>query len=937
MSLIAGLSVVNAPTVPPTDISARYTHCLQSLKELLILLDPSISSAPHHKEKCISKALAVYGRLRTWGEESRAALRAGSRGSLDDTLRKTYALKVMVDGILAKIQRQVKHATQTTRSIREERAGNPMGQPIRNADSDEDTEPSSDDSEQENDGKVSLGVSMLLRTIRHMAEDVGSLYQVSLLINRPGFNRRYVHSTKDFVWDPSVAFYANFDLCHVEDKVLSWRRRPIDGAQKTTAILQSMNDHETLHKFSSPLKVLVQRLARSNTRRREQLLHWSRHPDQPPAWTTISRPTQQVADTDLDTTKEKTRLGDHLIPPVDVTERIEEGGTPHSTFSKKTFSDVVVTDIFESQSVTAPARTIYAESSLGNKRSNRVPEVPHSAFRNDSFECPYCRLNLDSVHMRSRLEWKRHVFRDLRPYVCTFESCQNPEKQYTTRRDWIYHETQMHRRRWICEEHNSSFQSSPEFIEHTREFHSASVVEQQYPVLLAMSERACDQQEIESCPLCPDELQWKTLQGHLAEHLESIALFVLPGQFDEGASDDGGSSGAARGNLSSSMKESSASDNKDGARQFLEHPPSNLNNDNLMHCDQCENKWRTPILDVDCPDCASQLIRILEPRSGDINNLSSDDAMSQKQHVPDKPISADLSGACGPSSGQLLISLHDQLIRRLCTNCGHELRLRLVADSETFVSQVSHKSEEGRERELFTFQFLYYDHDTQYMRAICQPIVYQEGRRTWTPVVDRANLPTTTAPTSICAIDYSPRNDENPRFLIQCPTFEGANVTYRVTLEELQYRHLETSILLVDANDKYDFTLILAKSYLQLQSTPWLKGMLRKERNLLVAYTTHEYSGLSEIEVFLDLSITSDDHAEDPYTAGDLQMLPGFMLQCGYVEGAAELNAVVQWCLKKVQWNSEDFRQHVIRPLERWCAMWKIVPRPTPMRALPAY
>ncbi|KAL3477454.1 hypothetical protein BJX99DRAFT_226268 [Aspergillus californicus] len=99
-------------------------------------------------------------------------------------------------------------------------------------------------------------------------------------------------------------------------------------------------------------------------------------------------------------------------------------------------------------------RTIYSESSVSNSKSTiRVPDIPKVAEGQAEFNCPFCGQTLMSEGL-SRLQWKRHVFRDLRPYVCTFTECQNAEKLYATRHEWLYHEMQMHRRK--CTDANGS-------------------------------------------------------------------------------------------------------------------------------------------------------------------------------------------------------------------------------------------------------------------------------------------------------------------------------------------------------------------------------------------------------------------------------------------------------------------------------------------------
>jgi hypothetical protein len=83
-----------------------------------------------------------------------------------------------------------------------------------------------------------------------------------------------------------------------------------------------------------------------------------------------------------------------------------------------------------------------------------------------------------------------------------------------------------------------------------------------------MSARKIYVMETTQCPLCPEARELKVLEDHLAEHLESIALFVLPTEVDEGEEadkkeNDKGSCNAAGGSPSSRQLESEPSDEND--------------------------------------------------------------------------------------------------------------------------------------------------------------------------------------------------------------------------------------------------------------------------------------------------------------------------------------------------------------------------------------
>jgi hypothetical protein len=130
--------------------------------------------------------------------------------------------------------------------------------------------------------------------------------------------------------------------------------------------------------------------------------------------------------------------------------------------------------------------------------------------------------------------YRRHVFRDLRPYVCTFEKCQDSERLFVTRHEWVSHEQQMHRRKWICLELcEREFSTKAALEKHLVDQHTS---DNETPVLSRvadMCERGIDATEQSSCPICRETMSLSRLQEHLATHLEEIALGVLPVEVEE--------------------------------------------------------------------------------------------------------------------------------------------------------------------------------------------------------------------------------------------------------------------------------------------------------------------------------------------------------------------------------------------------------------------
>lgn len=102
-SVHAQEDVPSSETSQP-NISPVFLECLQLHKILLALLQEGPARSD---DADLEEALNVYGRLRIWGEETRAILSPSSRGSLDDSLRKDLKLKSVATRILQRLKRKV--------------------------------------------------------------------------------------------------------------------------------------------------------------------------------------------------------------------------------------------------------------------------------------------------------------------------------------------------------------------------------------------------------------------------------------------------------------------------------------------------------------------------------------------------------------------------------------------------------------------------------------------------------------------------------------------------------------------------------------------------------------------------------------------------------------------------------------------------------------
>ncbi|UPL00083.1 hypothetical protein LCI18_011017 [Fusarium solani-melongenae] len=146
--------------------------------------------------------------------------------------------------------------------------------------------------------------------------------------------------------------------------------------------------------------------------------------------------------------------------------------------------------------------SIYAETLMAYGQSEdlavRVPPLPEGAKSGVPFECLACGRN---VSIKNNSAWKKHLWRDLRPWICHDSACDFGNEPFTSREDWIEH---------LEFDHN--FQLAWGSFE---------------------------------CPLCHEETgEGKTaIIHHLASHMEEISLAALPSGYDsdndlEGSEDE---------------------------------------------------------------------------------------------------------------------------------------------------------------------------------------------------------------------------------------------------------------------------------------------------------------------------------------------------------------------------------------------------------------
>ncbi|KAK9424910.1 putative C2H2-type domain-containing protein [Seiridium unicorne] len=482
--------------------SNLYKQCLDGYRSFLL----SISGSPEIPQ-ChgFNKMLEEYGRLKLWGDQTRA-LHPGVLGSLSYVLRDQ---KEVSETVQTTFQRMVGSLTSAIKAA--EKPSIEELQKLENLDNDSDLDSISESEDSDLDEQWPHEEPLYI-ILRNIFDCIELLFQLSNLLRQQRFQDRYLHSSVH----PNQPYGTIQDNEHVRLKVQMWRndqrtegRIPIIEGNSVELPWESGMEIPVSPEVMSQRKVsrarqesidsdLFSRLAVANTRRREQFLYWETHPYSGDA---RARARKNGAD-----------------------------GRSEKSQTIRTFSSIAKSAIYMDAMEPDTRATTYAPSMINDvaQPTIRVPEFALISAGRDTFECPLCHMILDSEPMQYRQNWKRHVFRDLRPYICTYQACATPYRMFATRYDWVYHESQLHRRQWNCQKCSAAFDSKEEFQGHLEQSHAGIWNGPQISILADMGEGPKSEASRSACRFCLRSMPLKRISNHVAGHLEELSLFALP-------------------------------------------------------------------------------------------------------------------------------------------------------------------------------------------------------------------------------------------------------------------------------------------------------------------------------------------------------------------------------------------------------------------------
>ncbi|KAF2498252.1 hypothetical protein BU16DRAFT_288004 [Lophium mytilinum] len=198
------------------------------------------------------------------------------------------------------------------------------------------------------------------------------------------------------------------------------------------------------------------------------------------------------------------------------------------------------------RSYTTISRSV--DGDLDSSATVRIPKLDGLRTKgNKAVECPFC---FRMKKFKDERAWRRHVFSDLRVYVCTFPDCDAP--YFVDINEWFRHEMQNHRISYTCQFcERKTFQLKERYLTHVRKRHPNVLQDGTEQPLLYIARKPLDQIPALECPCCwkwVDRLKERAGVGgmppdgpehmltvvptvfkrHLASHLEQLALFAVP-------------------------------------------------------------------------------------------------------------------------------------------------------------------------------------------------------------------------------------------------------------------------------------------------------------------------------------------------------------------------------------------------------------------------
>ncbi|QYS93715.1 FHA domain-containing protein [Trichoderma simmonsii] len=165
------------------------------------------------------------------------------------------------------------------------------------------------------------------------------------------------------------------------------------------------------------------------------------------------------------------------------------------------------------------ASTRFHKTSSIQVNQGNYPRLPATEKGSSIFTCYWC-SELLSKKTLSESEWRQHIDRDLKPYICLSEGCPEAHPAYSTFDEWFTH-MELHDSRWhqqiyltsswvctVCEFNQDVYSSPQALYSHLEESHSDDFTNEQLQAISRQSKTE-EPRASDDCLLCCFEVQDK--------------------------------------------------------------------------------------------------------------------------------------------------------------------------------------------------------------------------------------------------------------------------------------------------------------------------------------------------------------------------------------------------------------------------------------------
>ncbi|UKZ60138.1 uncharacterized protein TrAtP1_001422 [Trichoderma atroviride] len=118
----------------------------------------------------------------------------------------------------------------------------------------------------------------------------------------------------------------------------------------------------------------------------------------------------------------------------------------HNAYSESVLSTVDIQHIRNRLRAPDEASTKFHKTSSIQVKQGNYPQAPSSKGGNNIIPCQWCGEPLN-IKCLSEMDWRQHIDRDLKPYICLFEECSDGHSAYPTFNEWCRH-MKLHDSRW---------------------------------------------------------------------------------------------------------------------------------------------------------------------------------------------------------------------------------------------------------------------------------------------------------------------------------------------------------------------------------------------------------------------------------------------------------------------------------------------------------